>query len=537
MIFDFFGNQLKMNTQNIIFIAIHDGHYDIGFYFPESNDQTITVIKNGAPFTYQYNGITFELFKDYARESYSITDIYSFKQHISNLKDHYYKFDYEELCYLAIRNLFDISLNTYKKYQPHDNTIPTFKITISDAFKEIQYDNKNIYVYFTIAIYQNMSMFKINNLTLNLASEVYQYYLYYANLFDISKISDFNPKFNHLVFEFGYSTTACYIYEFTSEVKKINIPTQIQLSKTDRNVLTSCKLKSVNIYNFGLFDFISSIYLDFMKTDGGDFQNINSQYEYPIELENHLKDYFKYISYYNQSSVSSVYFENLNDDKIKICKTDLCDTIILNRIKEQISTLINTFNVKTYMIDSPVNVSWLIEDVSNMKYIELNGTSGISNLANSYKMLITNNLIYQIIALTKIPEDFEKNIHETDYLDKPGKRYGRKLNILYPDLHIENTGESSLKTKSEIYLNTHQNELLECNKMCDYIIELNEKNQKLLSEKNKFQTYTKKRLIEKGYPVSKINTALAKISMLSLNDPIIFKRYINDFEQDPESYF
>lgn len=527
-----------MNNKDIIFISIHDGHYDIGFYFANSSKQCITEFKSGAPFTYQYNGISFELFKEYEKKSYSITDIYSFEQYISSLEDHYYKFDYEELCYLAIRNLFDVSLNKYKEYNPYINTIPAFKITISDAFKEIQYNNKNIYDYFTTAIYQNISIFKINDLKLNLASEVYQYRLYYANIFDMCKIDNFDPHFQHLVLEFGYSTTACYIYEFTSESQKINMPSQIKLTKPESIVLTSCKLKSVNVYNFGLFDFISSIYLNFIKTDDDtDIQVINSQYEYPFSLKNNLEDWFKCITYYNNASVSSTCFKNLNDDKIPVNKSMLCNTVILNRIKKQISTLINTFNVKTYMMDSPVRVTWLIENAFNIRYIEFNGNSGMSNLANFYKTLITNNLIYKFIVLTEIPENFEKNIHATDYFDKTDKRFGRKLNILYPNLHVENTGELSLKEKSEIYLNTHQNEMSEYNQLYNYIIELNEKNQQMLSEKSKFQKYTKKRLIKKGYNITKINAVLTKILMLSLNDPIIFKKYVDDLEQDPESYF
>ena len=519
-----------MNNQDIIFMSIHDGHYDIGFYFGQTDKQYISVIKSGAPFTYQYNGITFDLFKDYGKECYSITDIHSFEQHISNLEDHYYKFNYEELCHLAIRKLFDISLNEYNKYTIHSNKIPTFKITISDAFKKMKYNNKNIYEYFMAAIYQNMSIFKINDLSLNFASEVYQYYLYYANLFDISKISDFDPKFNHLVFEFGYSTTTCYIYEFTSELQKTIMPEQIELIKTEHNVLTSFKLKSVNVYNFGLFDFISSIYLDFIKTNNDDdIRIINSQYEYPNGLEFHLKDWFKCIASYNQSSVSCVYFENLNDDKTPVTRSMLCDTVILNRIKKEISTLIDTFNVKTYMIDSPVKVTWLIEDVSDIKYIELNGTVGISNLANFYKTLITKNIIHQFTALKNIPKNFENNIHETDYIDVVNKRYGRKLNILYPNLHIENTGELPLKEKSKIYLNTHPNEISEYNQLYDYTIELDKKHQQMLSEKIKFQKHVTKRLVEKGYQKTEINTILSKILMLSLNDPVIFKKYIEEY--------
>ena len=525
-----------MNNQDIIFIGIHDGHYDITFYFCGPDEQRETVIKDGAPFTYQYNGVTFKLFEPYQKGYYSITDLYSFEQHISNLKDYYYKIDYEELCYLAIRKLFDISQSTYKKYSQHSDITPVYKITISDSFKKIQYKDKYLYDYFITAIYQNTSLFKINNLTLNLASEVYQYYLYYANLFSMSKISDFEPKFNHLVFEFGYSTTTCYVYEFTSEVKKINMPNQIKLLKTNNNILTSCKLKFVETYNFGLFNFISSIYLDFIKPKGVDFQVINSQYEYPNILKNLLKDWFKCIPLYNQYNVSYTYFENLNSDKIEVYKSELCNTNILKEIKKQISALINSFGVKTYMIDSPVKVTWLIEDVTNIKYIELNGVSGISNLANFYKTLITNNSIYQITSLTELPKDFEKYIHKTDYLDKTGKRYGRKLDILYPDLRIENTGELSLKKESEIYLNAHRDEITEYMSLYNYVTGLNEKYQIMLSEKNKF-SHIKSKLIKKGYSATDISAAYAKILMLSLDDPVIFKKYVTDFEQDPESYF
>ena len=527
-----------MNNQNIIFIGIHDGHYDISFYFSGEARASETKIKNGAPFTYQYNGITFELFKDYSNESYSITDIYSFEHYISTLKPHYYKFDYDELCYLAIRKLFDISLKTYKQYQPHDNIIPAFKITISDAFKEIKHKNKSIYEYFVTAIYQNMSVFKINDLTLNLTSEVYQYYMYYTNLFSVFKNSNFESKFDHLVLEFGYSTTTCYIYEFTSEIMKTNIPEQIKLSKIDHNVLTSCKLKHVKVCNFGLFDFISSIYLDFVKTDkDADIQVINSQYEYPKNLKNLLEDWFKCIRIYNTSNVTSVVFDDLDDNKFKVETIDLCNTDILNRIKGEIYTLIEPFKVKTYMLDSPVKIIWLFEDTFNMDYIEMNGTSGISNMSNFFKVTITNNILYQIISLSSIEENFKKYIHESDYLNKVDKCFGRKLNILYPDLHIVNTGELQLKTPSVTYLNSHQNELNEYNKLYNYIIELNTKYQQLLSEKNKYQSHIRKQLIQKGYSIIKINAVLAKISMLSLNDPVIYKKYIIDFKQDPESYF
>ena len=523
-----------MDTRDIIYISIHDGHYDVGFYFVQDDKQCLTTIESGAPFTYNYNGVTFDLFNEYSNGCYSITDIFAFEQHMESLKKHYYKFDYEELCHLSVRKLFENSLNKYKKYYLY-REIPRFKIIISDSFKEIQCNNKNLYQYFTEAIAENMSVFNIDDLTINLSSDVYQYYLYYGNLFDISKLDNFEPKFNHLVLEFGYSTTACYVYEFTSEMKEANMHKQIKLAKSENNVLTSCKLKSVNIYKFGLFDFISSVYSDFIKTDDDkNIQIFNSQYEYPTGLQNNLNDWFKIISYYNTSNLYSTNFENLQDDKIAVNRIDLCNTVILNNIKEKISQIIQAFNIKTYMLNSPVKVAWLIDDIetdSYIRYIELNGTSGISNLSNLYKTLINNNLIYQVISLSNIPENFENNMDKSDYLDKTTKCYGRKLNILYPDLYIKNTEETSLNS------NTDENIINNYNEIYKYTTMLNQKYQDYLFAKCQFQNETKKRLIDRGYPVAKILIVLSKISMLSLNDPIIFKKYVEDFEKDPESYF
>jgi len=350
----------------------------------------------------------------------------------------------------------------------------------------------------------------------------------------MSKIEDFESTFNHLVIEFGYSTTTCYIYEFTSELKTAIMP--IKLINPESTILTSCQLKSVNVYKFGLFNFISSIYLDFIKTDKDPNINIiNSQYEYSISLISHLKNWFKVIVDYNQANVSTTYFTNLEDDKIGINKFDLFDTDILNNIKEQIITLIDNFKIKTFMIDSPIKVSWLIEYATNIRYIEMNGTSGILNLAISYKFLIINNILYQMYILNYIQDDLV--LDRTDYLNRQDKRFGRKINISYPNLVIANTGERSFKTPAEIYFNTHQFELEEYNKLYNYILTLNKGNRKLLSIRNQFQT-DKRKLISKNKDLtSTINAAYSKIIFLSLGEPDRLQNYINHFLSDPEAYF
>lgn len=513
------------NLKDIIFISIQDGYYNISLYFPNENSNSTVNIKTGDFFTYHYDGIKFDLFKDYSDKIYAISDINAFEHQMNNFPKHLYKFEYEELAYLTIRELFEISLKRYKTYNPNESKSPVFKFVFSDCYKIITHKNKSLYTYFCDAISQNMSLFKndIDDLTIDLASNVYPYYLYGDTIYNnIGAPTNLKTDFKHCFFDIGYTTTTCYIYQFKTKIIKENLTNFV--NSKERSVIISHELQNVFTVQAGIFDFISSIYYELLKAPSKIIHS-NSSYEYSYEIQNLILESVKNLSLFN--STNYVYFkDSFNYYMHNIHLENIYNTSIINNIVEKISNNIKTFNIDSYHINSIISFRWFFDEFLNLNLFDTNGYSTLLNDSLFYKYGIINNLIYRTVVLTGYPDGLESHLNKDDIYEKEDKRLCRKRTSTMPELNFDtNTYEIKLKPINDI-INYIQ--------LYDYINELSRKYYQILNIKNKFSKIKSK--LSKIYGFENVNGVYNKLILLSLNEPTLLKKYLNDFSENPETY-
>lgn len=512
------------DLKDIILISLQDGYYNVSFYLPKQNVNSTTRIKIGESFTYEYNGIIFNLFKKYSNGIYSITDINAFENHMNNLPNYVYKFDYEELVYLTIKKLFDSSLEIYKTYNPKHSELPLFKIVFSDCYKTIQHKNKSLYHYFYVAIAQNMKYFNIeqNNLTLDFASNIYPYYLYGETIYGATGApTKLNPEFEHCIFDIGYSTITCYIYKFKTQIIKENL-TNLIISE-ERTIVTSHELKSIFVLQFGIFNFISGIYSEIID-NSFEIKNPNSSYEYATYIQNSIPENIKTLSFYNQTI--GAYFKDSNEEFNKIYKDEIYKLKYVNFVIETLSKNIEQFNVISYHINSIINFEWYFHEFLNLKFYDINGINSLLIDSLFYKYGTINNLIYRNIVLTRYPIGLKEILNETDEYNDKNKLLSRKRTSTMPELKID----MNFSEINPIPISNIDNYL----QLFNYIKELNSKYSQMLSIKANFQK-NKTKLI-KIYGSDVVNGVYNKLLFLSLNDPSKLQLYLNDFNENPESY-
>lgn len=520
---------VKMTTLNdIIFISLQDGYYNISLYYPNKNSNAVNIIKSGEPFTYGYDGVTFKMFENYSNKNYAITDVYAFEQQMNNFPPYLYKFDYEELAYLAVRELFKISLKKYRECILDERKMPLFKIVFSDCYKAINHKNKSLYQYFRDAIAQNGTFFKINanDLTVDFASNVYPYHLYEKTIYNgIDAPQQLKTEFEHCIFDVGYTTITCYIYRFKTQVMEENLANLIKSKK--RSVIVSHELKDVSVIPSGIFSFISSVYYKLIEKDKFKMIHSNSSYDYFCGVQNLIPESTAHcLSSFNQTSY--VNFKDSNDDNHGIHQEDIFTTSIMSSVVEQISNIIRSFNIESYHINSIISFEWFFDQFLYLKFFKTNGYTELLINSLFYRYAIINNLLYGVVNLPILRKELESILNGDDIIyEREDKRFCRKRTSIFPKLRIDTkTHEFKLIPIEDIdgYI-----------QLGKYVDELNVKDQKNLDIKNKFSINVKPKLTE-IYGAKKVNGVYNKLIMLSMYEPTLLQQYLNDFAENPETY-
>ena len=568
------------DLKDVIFISLQDGYYNISVYRPNENSNAIEYIEKGEPFTYKYDGVTFKMFENYSNKNYAITDVYAFEQQMNNFPPYLYRFDYEELAYLAIREIFKISLEKYKKIienslekykkiietSPEEyrkifeisleeynekfkislekykkiaqnkEKIPLFKIVFSDCYNSIEYKNKSLYKYFSDAIAQNETFFEINpnNLTIDFASNVYPYLLYEKTIYvGMGAPLKLEPKFKHCIFDIGYTTITGYIYHFETEIMEEkmeeNLAKLVQSEK--RSVIKSHKLEKVYVIPLGLFSFISSIYYELIEKDEPKMNRSNSSYDYDHGFQELIPETVRGLpSFYQSKNVNFKY--SVYDNRV-INREDFFKTSIMKNIVEQISTIITSFNINSCHINSIIGFRWFFEQCLKLKLkLEIFETNGYDRLlidSLCYRYVIINNLQYKVDKLEKLPEEFKSELNIDDKIIRENKdiKLCRKRTSIFPGLQIgTRTDEFKLEPITDIDDYTQ---------LYKYVNELNVKNAKILKIKADYQNKHRRDLID-TYGSNKVTGMYNKLLMLAMNDPTLLEQYLNDFVNNPKTY-
>lgn len=512
-----------MSSENIIFISIHDGYYNIHAYFPNNNDSDTTTIKSYQPLTYQYTDNELCLFKDYSYASniYSVTDIKSFEKKYENTPKCYYNIEYEELCNLVINSILKQSIEAYKKHYKHSTIIPEIKVAYTNAFKHIKHNGKTVAQYFDKAIAENKEEFHIQKITSSFASDLYPYYIYHLYMFKSSCRPKLNKKkFTQCIFDIGYNTIACYIYKIKAKKLQENLTSYV---KTEPEyVTTSIKLKKTVILNFGIFDFIIPLYYEiFEQIDEPD-----CLYDCPYSVQIHNDENLKSLCCFN-SNAYKIYFTNQDGDRIGITLERYLKTNKITNILQSFKELISQYKIDTYRINSEFSHSFLFN--SNFEIEEHRDNNASHTLIKSlfYRYGIKLNKIYRNVKLSRIDKQLIDMLSENDNLDQENNILSRKLTNIFPKIKFN----TYLKEKNISTLDNIHKEFIQ------YIQTINENNAKILSIKNRLQKT--KKILAKKYEIKRINVVCNKIiNMISIfNDPEMLEIYINDFINDPESYF
>lgn len=516
------------DLKDVIFISLQDGYYNISLYYPNKNSNAINYIKHGEPFTYAYDGVTFEIFQKYSKNNYAITDIYAFEQQMNNFPPYLYKFDYEELAYLAIREIFKISLEKYKKdTEKYGIRTPLFKIVYSDCYRSIQHKKKCLYEYFNVAIAQNETSFNINpnNLTVDFASNVYPYYLYEKTIYvGMGAPLELKQKFKHCIFDIGYTTITCYIYYFETRKMKENLSANLVKSK-ERNVIVSHKLINVSVIPSGIFSFISSIYYELIEENKSEKIHPNSSYDYDYGVQTLIPELTTNdIPSFN--TITEGKFKDSHGDKKEISKKNIFTTSIMSSVDKQISTIIRSDNIESYHINSIASFRWFFDHL-RLAFYETNGYDKLLIDSLLYRYGIINNLFYEVDILKELPKEFESALKDDEIIyEEKDKRFCRKRTSIFPELQIDT------ETK-EFKLDPIEN-INDYIKLSEYVNGLNVKRQEFLRIKNKFDKI--KSNLSKQYDVKKLNGMYNKLIMLALNEPLLLEKYLSDFVKDPETY-
>ena len=528
--------------EDIIFISLQDGYYNISLYRPNENINGVDFIKSGEPFIYKYDGVTFKIFEEYSEDkNYAITVIYAFEQQMKDFPPYLYKFDYEELAYLAIREIFKISLKKYeeifesslKKYKkviPNKIKMPLFKIVFSDCYRTIKHKGTDLYEYFRDAIAQNETFFGINadNLTIDFASNVYPYYLYYKTIYvGVGAPLKLEPEFEHCIFDIGYTTITCYIYYFETQEMEEKLAKLVQSEK--RSVITSHKLKKVFVIPSGIFSFISSIYYEIIEKDKPKMIHSNSSYDYSSEVQKLIPEIVRGLSTFNQTKTTNgVIFKDSNNDDQNIYLKDIFETSIMKIIVKQISNIIKSFNIDSCLINTMNTFNWFFDQFLKLQFFATDNCKALLINSLFYRYGIINNLLYQVDILKEFPEE-NKSVLKADEIiyDEPNKRFCRKRTSMFPDLRID-TETDGFKLDLIEDINNYI-------KLSKYVDELNEKHEEILRIKIKYQKNHKKKLEEK-YGKKLVNGMYNKLLMLAMNEPTLLEKYVDDFAEKPETY-
>lgn len=558
--------------EDVIFISLQDGYYNISLYYPNENINGVEFIKSGEPFTYNYDGVTFKIFEKYSSNNYAITDVYAFEQQMNNFPPYLYKFEYEELAYLAIREIFKISLTKYKeileqklnkykkiietsseeyrkifeisleeynkifndsvekynKIAPNKEKIPLFKIVYSDCYKSIQHKKKCLCEYFNVAIAQNVTFFEINpnNLTIDFASNVYPYLLYERTIYvGMGAPLKLTQEFRHCIFDIGYTKITCYIYHFETKEMKEKLTKLIQ--SEERSVIKSHKLERVSVIPLGLFSFTSSIYYELIEKNKSKMIRSNSSYDYDDAVQKLIPKTISGLPSFYQSK--NVNFEYSGYDNHVINKEAFFNTSIIKNIAESISNTITSFNINSCHINSIIGFRWFFEQFLKLK-LEIFETNGYDKLlidSLCYRYVIINNLRYKVDKLQKLPKEFKLNNDDKIIYEGTEIKFCRKRTSMFPDLQI-NTKTDEFKLKQIVNIDDYI-------QLGDYVDELNEKNKEILRIKAKYQNIYKKKL-EKKYDKKLVNGMYNKLLMLAMNEPTLLEKYVDDFDEKPETY-
>ena len=512
-----------MTSEDIIFISICDGYYSIHAYFPDYNDSNTTMIKSHQPLTYQYTYSELYLFKDYSYASniYSVTDIKSFEKKYQNTPKCYYKIEYEELCNLVINSLLKESIESYKKYYNHSTTVPEIKVAYTNAFKHIKYNGKTIAQYFDKAIAENREELHIPKITTSFASDLYPYYIYKLYMFKSLCRPKLNKKkYTQCIFEIGYNTIACYIYKIKAKKLQENLTSYV---KTEPEyVTTSIKLKKTVILNFGIFDLMIPLYYEiFEQMDEPD-----CLYDCPHSVQIHNDENLKSLCCFN-SNASKIYFTDQEGDKIGVTLERYLETNRITNILQSIREIIIQYKIDTYRIISKFSYSFLFKYDFEIEEHQENETSHALIESLFYRYGIKLNKIYRNARLSEIDEQLINALNENDNLDQENKILSRKLTNTFPKIKFN----TYLKEKNILASNNIHEDFIQ------YIHFINENHAKILAIKSRLQNT--KKILAKKYEMKKINIACNKIlnMMTIFNDPELLEIYINDFINDPESYF